>query len=207
MSKFDRNRIKDGWEKLCTNKQTNRQTDRQTNRHYENNGHLAVNQQQYLLHKSSEYDERWLRSVRELEAPSKFQRVSRTAPKSCNRSQPNFARCLTVSWASTLYIHFWGLLPLTEFCQVRQSVVLSYTGSVTARHSSSGRQPNFATWYLHTRGRPSHSTSHLWFLPYSCMRNCILKGSQYMKWPWKVTQGHRTCSYSISHISLPISCP
>jgi len=40
MSKFDRNRIKNGWEKLCTNKQTNRQT----NRHYENNGHLAVNQ-------------------------------------------------------------------------------------------------------------------------------------------------------------------
>jgi len=27
-----------------TNKQTNRQTDKQTNRHYENNGHLAVNQ-------------------------------------------------------------------------------------------------------------------------------------------------------------------
>jgi len=44
MSKFDRNQIKDGWEKLCTNKQTHRQTDRQTNRHYEKNGHLAVNQ-------------------------------------------------------------------------------------------------------------------------------------------------------------------
>ena len=27
-----------------TDKQTDRQTDRQTNRHYENNGHLAVNQ-------------------------------------------------------------------------------------------------------------------------------------------------------------------
>jgi len=40
MSKFERKRIKVGWEKLCTNKQTNRQTDR----HYENNGHLAVNQ-------------------------------------------------------------------------------------------------------------------------------------------------------------------
>jgi len=40
MSKFDLNRIKDGWEKLCTNKQTNKQTDR----HYKNNGHLAVNQ-------------------------------------------------------------------------------------------------------------------------------------------------------------------
>jgi len=36
MSKFDRNRIKHGWEKLCANKQTDR--------HYENNGHLAVNQ-------------------------------------------------------------------------------------------------------------------------------------------------------------------
>ena len=34
------NRIKDGWEKLCANKQTDKQTDR----HYENNGHLAVNQ-------------------------------------------------------------------------------------------------------------------------------------------------------------------
>ena len=44
MSKFDRNRIKDGWEKLCTNKQTNRQT----SRHYENNGHLAVNQYSLL---------------------------------------------------------------------------------------------------------------------------------------------------------------
>jgi len=29
-------------EKNCA--QTNKQTDRQTNRHYENNGHLAVNQ-------------------------------------------------------------------------------------------------------------------------------------------------------------------
>jgi len=27
-----------------TNKQTDRQTNKQTNRHYENNGHLAVNQ-------------------------------------------------------------------------------------------------------------------------------------------------------------------
>jgi len=30
MSKFDPNRIKDGWEKLCTNKQTKKQTKRQT---------------------------------------------------------------------------------------------------------------------------------------------------------------------------------
>jgi len=34
MSKFDQNRIKDGWEKLH----------KQTDGHYKNNGHLAVNQ-------------------------------------------------------------------------------------------------------------------------------------------------------------------
>ena len=44
MSKFDRNRIKDGWEKLCTSKQRNKQTDR----HYENNGHLAMNQKETI---------------------------------------------------------------------------------------------------------------------------------------------------------------
>jgi len=27
------------------------------------------------------------------------------------------------------------------------SLALAYIGSVTARHSSSGRQPNFAAWY------------------------------------------------------------
>jgi len=43
MSKFYQNQIKDGWEKL------HKQTNRQTNRHYENNGHLAVNQK--LSHK------------------------------------------------------------------------------------------------------------------------------------------------------------
>jgi len=47
--------------------------------------------------------------------PSKFQRVSRlgfvTATTSLNGSQPNFARCLAVSCAATLYIHFWRLLP------------------------------------------------------------------------------------------------
>jgi len=33
--------------------QTNIQTNKQTDRHYENTGHLAVNQQQYLFHMSS----------------------------------------------------------------------------------------------------------------------------------------------------------
>ena len=58
--------------------------------------------------------------------PSKFQRVSRlafvTAATSLTEGQPNFARCLAVSWAATLYIHFRELLPLTEFCQVQNSL-------------------------------------------------------------------------------------
>jgi len=44
--------------------------------------------------------------------PCKFQRVSRLAfviaPTSLTGGQPNFARCLPVSYAGTLYIHFGG---------------------------------------------------------------------------------------------------
>ena len=47
---------------------------------------------------------------------------------------------------------FWGLLlpdgilPCTHFT-LRPSLAFSYIGSITARHSTSGRQPNFAAWY------------------------------------------------------------
>jgi len=56
----------------------------------------------------------------------KFQRVSRlgfvTAATSFTEGQPNFARCLAVSWAGTLYMHFPGAFaPLTEVCQVQTS--------------------------------------------------------------------------------------
>ena len=93
---------------------------------------------------------------RSLVHPSKFQRVSHlgflTAASSLTGGQPNFAQCLAVSWASTLYIHFRGLfppngiLPGAKFT-LRPSFAISYIGSDTARHSSSGRQPNFAAWY------------------------------------------------------------
>jgi len=67
----------------------------------------------------------WLGS---LGHPSKFQRVSRlgfvTAVMSLNGGQPNFARCLAVFWAGKLYLHFWGLLPLMEFCQVQNSLCI-----------------------------------------------------------------------------------
>jgi len=46
-SKSDRRRLRKTLHKQ-TNKQTDRQTNKQTNRHYENNGHLAVNQQLYF---------------------------------------------------------------------------------------------------------------------------------------------------------------
>ena len=71
-----------------------------------------------------------------------------------------------------IYIFFWGgaLLPrygiLTgvQFT-LRPSLALSYIGSITARHSSSGRQPNFAALsrgrHLYSVGRPSR-----WALAY-----------------------------------------
>jgi len=93
---------------------------------------------------------------------SKFQWVSRvgfvTAATSLNGSQPNFVRCLAVSWADTLYLYFRRLLTRNGFT-LRSCLALSYIGSVTARHSSSGRQPNFAALnrgrHLYSAGRPS----------------------------------------------------
>jgi len=99
--------------------------------------------------------------------PSKFQQVSHlafvTAATSLNGRQPNFARCLAVSWAGTLYVHFWVLLLPNRILPganltLRLSLAFSYIGSVTAWHSSSGCQPNFVTWYLHATGWLSCST-------------------------------------------------
>jgi len=66
--------------------------------------------------------------------------------------QPNFARCLAVSSAGTLCIRFRGLLPHGGILPgakftLHSILAFSYIGSVTALHSSSGRQPNFASWY------------------------------------------------------------
>jgi len=61
------------------------------------------------------------------------------------------------------YIYIFGAVAPNGFLRgtkftLRPSLALSYIGSVTPRHWSSGRQPNFAAWYLHATGRPSHST-------------------------------------------------
>jgi len=75
--------------------------------------------QQYFVHKFSQYGEprptnSWDRFT-SLGHPSKFQRASRlafvTAATSLTGGQPNFARCLAISWTGTLYMHFRELLP------------------------------------------------------------------------------------------------
>jgi len=55
-------------------------------------------------------------------------------------------------WPSPGLVHyiyiFGGSCPLTEFCPVQYSLYVQVLRSpVLARHSSSGREPNFAAWY------------------------------------------------------------
>jgi len=66
------------------------------------------------------------------------------------------------------YIHFRGLLPPNVIlpdvkCTLRPSVAFSYIGNVTARHSSSGRQPYSAMLsrgrHLYLAGWPSRWAS------------------------------------------------
>jgi len=85
---------------------------------------------QYVLHISLQYRELRPTKVWDLLAslghPSKCQPVSRlgfvTAPTALGRGQPNFARWLAISCTGTLCMHFGGSCPLTEFCQLQNSV-------------------------------------------------------------------------------------
>jgi len=45
-----------------------------------------------------------------------------SAATSLTGGQPNFPQCLAISWAGTLRIHFSGILPLTKFCPVHNSL-------------------------------------------------------------------------------------
>jgi len=104
--------------------------------------------------------------------PSKFQQVSRlafvTAATLLTGGQPNFARCLAVSWAGTVYTHFRGLLPPDQILPsakftLHPSLAFSYIGSITARHLSSGRQPNFAAWYKEWNYKTfAESATYIW---------------------------------------------
>ena len=82
------------------------------------------------------------------------------------RPSPEANQTLHDVWPSpglVQYYTFWGLLALNGIppgakFTLRPSFAFLYIGSVTARHSSSGRQPKFTAWYLHATGRPTHST-------------------------------------------------
>ena len=155
--------------------------------------------QQYLFHMSLQYGELWATNSLDLLAslghPSKFQPVLRlgfiTGPTSLNGGQQG---CLAVSWAGTLYIYFRrllpcnGILPGEKFTLYPPSLALSYIGSITARHSSSGREPNPAAMsirrHLYSAGRPSRwALAHIlvrlcfsencWLLVFLCFTHCF----------------------------------
>ena len=115
--------------------------------------------------------------------PRKFRRVLRlafvrpTAAMSLNGGQPNFARCLVVSWAHYMYI-FVALATWRNFakCKIHftsKPCLFLYWQRYCPRHSSSRRQPNFAAWckewnywtfacrgrHLYSAGRPSRWAS------------------------------------------------
>jgi len=69
-----------------------------------------------------------------------------------------------LGWAGTLYIHFRGLLPHNgilpgaKLTLRPKSCALLYIGTVTARHSRTGRQTNFAAL---NKGRHLYSAGRL----------------------------------------------
>jgi len=122
--------------------------------------------QQYLPHMTSQYGELRPTSVESGSLVWASEQISRGIGSWLRSLLQRVATSLKLTEANqTLhyvwpfpglvhYIHFRGLLPLREFCQVQNSlcvqVLLLHSptiGSVTARHSSSGRQPKFAAWY------------------------------------------------------------
>ena len=139
--------------------------------------------QQYVLHTSPEYGE--LRPINSwdllvsLGHPSKFQWVSRlcfvTAVTSLDAGKPNFVQCLAIFCAGTLYVHFPGLLTPNGILPHAKLTLLPglaffYIGTVTARHSSRGRQTNCSVQQRAppifcraaiTLGIGSHSSLHL----------------------------------------------
>jgi len=82
--------------------------------------------QQYLLHMSSQHGELrptngWDR-LASLGTPANFNGFHVLRSLLLTGGEPNFARCLAISWAGTLYIRFWRLLRLMEFRPVQNSL-------------------------------------------------------------------------------------
>ena len=140
--------------------------------------------------------------------PSKFQRVSRlafvTAVMSLTGGQPNFAWCLSISWAGISIYTFWGalapnrILPAAKFT-LHLSLAFAYIGSVTtAQLSSSGRQQNFAALsserHLRSAGWPSRwASAHILVLIlFSQYWSRTWLGRASSKWPTLCGVGCKT---------------
>ena len=127
-----------------------------TKTHIDNRKKLV--KQQYLLHVSSQYGEphQWLRSVYQFGAPQQISTgfpywlrygsdvAHRRTTKLCTMFD-RLLGCYTV-YTFQRILSPNGILPGTKVT-LCPSLAFSYIGSVTAWHSSSGHQPNFAAWY------------------------------------------------------------
>jgi len=90
-------------------------------------------------------------------------------------SSTKLCTMLVISWAGTVYIHFWGLLPPNRILlgakfAFRPSLAFCYICRFTAWHSSSGHQPNFAAFsrgcHPYLAGRPSRwASAHILVFP------------------------------------------
>jgi len=104
------------------------------------------------------------------------------------RKPTKLCTVFTVSWAGTRRTHFWrffpryGILPGAKFT-LHSILALLYFGNITAWHSSSGREPNFAALspgrHLYSARRPSrwalaHILVRFAFSVFSVLINVIL---------------------------------
>jgi len=116
-------------------------------------------QQQYLLHMTLQYGELWPTSGWDpsgLGTPANFNGFRFLAVLIQWRRWPEANQTLHDVWLSLGVVHYIyifggscppdGILPGAKLT-LRPSLVFSYIGSVTARHYSSRRQPNFVAWY------------------------------------------------------------
>ena len=146
--------------------------------------------QQYVLHMSSQYGERGPLTAEissgVWDTPANLNEFHVLASLLHRRHSAEVSQTLHDVWPSLglvqyIYIYnFRGLLPPNGILQgaefiLHPSLAFSYIGSVTARQSSSGCQPNFVAWYkgmelrifrrghhLHSAGRPScRASAHI----------------------------------------------
>jgi len=135
-----------------------------------------------------------------------------TAATVLNGSQPNFARCLAISWAATLYIHFRGLLPpngimvqVMKSCNFRSSSFSTEGGTDIPRAAITlGIGPYSSSIWS------AWSKDYAMFNPHTKFEVSAITCYEYMKGDAKcvkcaalgrlgATQGHR---HSIEHIGL-----